>query len=315
MKKKCIILFFSLIFIIKSYDIEGKLLDMSEIMLEQYNNAEFQDDYLFGVQRRDGFELMKNYMFSLGDLNIYHYNKKPYTGRVYNNFVDGNMKNGKLVGILKTTWVDGKTTVAEYIDGRVIKIKYEKKLKGKKSGHIITLNAINDCVSYMYPEYEYKFKNKNIDGTVQSERCRFSLKNGKLDGEYRVNYEDSDIRHFELNFKNGKLDGKIKNWDKDDNLIYENDIVNGTGEVKFIYEDMIIRIFYKTNKKHGKIYTEFMDGEYLMLNEYYFYGIRLLEEKDFINLEVLEKKNELEKIYIYLKEMKSKKTLKIRKNN
>ena len=49
----------------------------------------------------------------------------------------------------------------------------------------------------------------------------------------------------------------------------------------------------------------FLNEENFWRNEYYFYGIRLRKKEDFINLEKLEKKNKIEKIYHYLRDMKN----------
>ena len=275
-------------------------------MIKFQNSDKFDENYLYGDLHEDGFELVPGYFFSfieLGNYN-YFYNDELYTGRIYNRLTEGKMKNGKLDGILKITQIDGRATIINYNKGRIKEIKYEKQLIGQRSGNDIFLKDTFGCVSYIYPEFEYKFENEIINGNVYSDRCSFSVKNGKLDGKFIVNYEDTKIKHFEINFKDGVFNGKVLNWDKMENLIYESNMIDGTGEFKIIYEDMLLKYNYKKNLKYGENSYMFPNHENFWRNDYYFHGIRLHEKKDFINLEKLEKKNKTKEIYYYLKDMK-----------
>ena len=214
------------------------------------------------------------------------------------------MKNGKLDGILKTTQFDGNTTIINYNEGIIREIKYEKQLIGRKSGNDIFLEDIISCNSHMYPEFEYKFGDEIVNGNVYSDRCSFSVKNGKLDGKFIVNYANTKIKNFEIEFKDGIFDGKVRNWDKLGNLLYEKKMTDGTGEFKLIFEEIIFKYRYKKNLKYGENSIMFPEHENFWRNDYYFYGIWLHKKKDFINLEKLEKKNKTKEIYYYLKDMK-----------
>ena len=302
MKKIIFMLLFS--FMVFS---DGNITDKMLLDMIKFQNADkLEDNYLFGDLHEDGLELISGYIFSdieLGNYN-YFYNDKLYTGRIYNNLTDGRVKNGRLDGTLKITQFIKGETIIEYNNGKVKEIKYERQLMGKKNGDDIFLEDIIDCVRYIYPEFEYKFEDEIVNGNVYSDRCSFSVKNGKLDGKFIVNYEGTKIKNFEIEFKDGVFDGKVRNWDKLGNLIYEGKMTDGTGEFKIIFEDMIVRFNYKKNLKYGENSYMFPNHENFWRNDYYFHGIRLHEKKDFINLEKLEKKNKTKEIYYYLKDMK-----------
>ena len=287
---------------------DGNITDKMRLDIIKFQNGDkFYENYLYGDLDENGLKLTYNGIFSIYDFrnSNYYHNDELYTGRIYNEFIEGRVKNGRLDGLLKISRFDERATIINYDEGRIKEVKYEKQLTGKKNGEDIFLEDVVDCVSWIYPEFEYTFENKIVNGNVYSDRCSFSVKNGKLDGKFIVNYADTKIKNFEIEFKAGIFDGKVRNWDKSGNLIYEGKMTDGTGEFKLIFEEIIFKYRYKKNLKYGKNSYIFPEHENFWRNEYYFYGIRLRKKEDFINLEKLEKKNKIEKIYHYLRDMKN----------
>lgn len=303
MKKIIFMLLFSFMIFGNGNTTDKMLLDMIKFQ----NGDKFEENYLYGDLDENGLKLTYNGIFSIYDFrnSNYYHNDELYTGRIYNKFIEGRVKNGRLDGLLKISRFDERATIINYDEGRIKEVKYEKQLTGKKNGEDIFLEDVVDCVSWIYPEFEYTFENKIVNGNVYSDRCSFSIKNGKLNGKFIENYENTKIKHFEINFKEGIFDGKVLNWDKMGNLIYESNMIDGTGKFKIIYEDIIFQSNYKKNLRYGENSYMFPNEENFWRNEYYFYGIRLRKKEDFINLEKLEKKNKIEKIYHYLRDMKN----------
>ena len=122
----------------------------------------------------------------------------------------------------------------------------------------------------------------------------------KLHGKYLAYYENTVLKHFEINYNEGKRHGTAINWNKDGNIIYENIFDNGNGKLKIIYDDLTVYSNYKENKLYGKVYTEFKEEPGFIHDEYYFYGVRVLKE-EFEHLNKLEQNGKIKEIPEYLK--------------
>lgn len=305
MKKIFSIILFLNILVVFTYTSEENYNLIKVLILEKYINSDFKKTLLFGTLNEDGLEILPGLLIFSDDLNIFYYNDQPYTGRVYNIYLEAEMKDGKLDGDAIMTFFDGRKITRTYKNGVLKSAEKIKKLNGKVSDNKIILENDSDCISYSYPEYIYRLNYENVTGNIIAEQCSFSIKNGKLDGKYIGKYRSSNMKKFELNFQNGNLEGRVINWDKDENIIYRSYIKNGTGEMKIIDEGIIFTYNYKNNKKHGLVSVNFINYPKMKkIEEYYFYGIKLHEKKDFEHLNELEKNKNIEKIPDYIKQMK-----------
>ena len=282
-------------------------------ILEHYKEQKFINNYIFGKLTESGIETFNGYNIDSDDVYIFSYGKdeNPYTGRFYNRIENGEMKDGKLTGKYIKTFMDNWIITRNYENGIVVEIKKEKELKILRSKDAMILENEFDCIVFIYPDFTYKFENKKLNGKVKGKKCSFELKEGKLHGKYLSYYENSDLKHFELNYEEGKRHGSVINWDKNGNVIYENTFDNGNGELKLIYDDMIIYGNYKENKLHGKAYTDFIEKSDFKYDEYYFYGVKILKEENFDYLNKLEQSKKMEKIPEYLKKYGQRNTLEI----
>ena len=285
---------------------------IKDSILKHYKEQKFINNSILGKLTENGVETFNGYNIDSDDVYIFFHEKdeKPYTGKFYNRVENGEMKNGKLTGKYIKIFLDGRTITRSYENGKVIKIKKEKELKILKVKDNLILENESDCMAFIYPDFVYKFENEKLSGKIKAKICTFELKDGKLHGKYLSYYENSSLKHFEINYKEGKLHGSAVNWDRNENIVYENIFDNGNGELKIMYDDMTVYSNYKENKLYGRAYAEFTEEPGFMHDQYYFYGVRV-QKKEFEHLSKLEQSGKIKEIPGYLKKYNQRNALEI----
>ena len=205
---------------------------IKDTIWKQYEKQKFEDNIIFGDITENGLETLIGYNIDSDGVYVFYHVKDevPYSGKFYNRIENGEMKNGKLIGKYKKSFMDGRIITRSYENGKIIKLEKSKELKVLNSDEGLILENEYDCTAFVYPDFIYKFENKKLNEKVKAKRCSFELKNGKLHGKYLAYYEDTTQKHFELNYKDGKRHGLMINWDKAGNVIYESIFNNGNGE-------------------------------------------------------------------------------------
>jgi antitoxin component YwqK of YwqJK toxin-antitoxin module len=102
------------------------------------------------------------------------------------------------------------------------------------------------------------------DGYYKTNRCEFTIVNGRLNGEYKEYYPDGQL-YAHCTFKNGKVHGEYRSWwlnGKPAEHSYNN---NGKleGEYKEWYKNgkLFQHCFYKNDELDGEFKRYYMNGK------------------------------------------------------